>query len=231
MKHLILSFAVWMAAVTPALAANGIREEPVRFKAGTEGTTVKGRLKGWEGVDYLVGARAGQRMTVTLHTDNPQNHFNVLPPGNKDESIFNGSADGNRFEGSLTGSGDYRIRVSLMRAAARRDEKANYRLDIRIAGGKHASSAAPAGDFADGLSGGPDFWEVKGVPRGGTLNLRAAPSVHERVVDEIGNGTVMRNLGCRMIGGQRWCQIARPENARARGWVAGRYLREASDQP
>ncbi|WP_295451816.1 SH3 domain-containing protein [uncultured Thiodictyon sp.] len=90
---------------------------------------------------------------------------------------------------------------------------------------------AQAGDFADGLAGGPDFWEVTGVARGDTLNLRAGPSPKGRVVAELANGTVMRNLGCKMARGQRWCQIARPNDARAKGWVAGRYLREATHQP
>jgi hypothetical protein len=41
----------------------------------------------------------------------------------------------------------------------------------------------------------------------------------------------MRNLGCRMSGEQRWCQVARPEDPGTKGWVAGRYLRESSYQP
>jgi uncharacterized protein YgiM (DUF1202 family) len=86
-------------------------------------------------------------------------------------------------------------------------------------------------DFADGLAGGPDFWEVAGVTAGDTLNLRAGPSAHERVLGELGNGSILRNLGCKMADGQRWCRVARPEDTRSEGWVAGRYLRESSYQP
>ena len=225
MQKIVLLILAWIMVAAPVLAADGLREQRVHFKAGAAGTTVKGRLDGREGVDYLLGANAGQHMTVTLHTDNPQAYFNVLPPGS-DQALFVGSSAGNRFDDTLSASGDYRIRVYLMRAAARRNESANYRLDIRIEG-----ASAPAGDFADSLSGGPDFWEVTGVARGDTLNLRASPSAQARVVDTLDNGVVMRNLGCKLVNGQRWCQVARPEVARTKGWVAGRYLRESTYQP
>lgn len=225
MQKLGLLLLVWITVAAPVLAADGLREQRVHFKAGAAGTTLKGRLEGRDGVDYVLGAGAGQHMTVTLHADNPQAYFNILPPGS-DQALFIGSTSGNRFDEVLSASGDYRIRVYLMRAAARRDESTHYRLDIRIDG-----PAAPAGDFADSLSGGPDFWEVTGVARGDTLNLRAGPSAQARVVDTLGNGVVMRNLGCKLVKGQRWCQVARPEVARTKGWVAGRYLREATHQP
>jgi hypothetical protein len=37
-----------------------------------------------------------------------------------------------QFEGVLPASGDYKLRVYLMRSAARRDEIANYRLEMII---------------------------------------------------------------------------------------------------
>jgi hypothetical protein len=231
MRPLSLCLSLCLTFALPALAADGIREERMHFKAGTSGTTVKGRLSGQEDIDYLLGAKAGQQMTVELHTDNPQNYFNILPPGSSDEALFVGSSSGNRFEGTLPDSGDYRVRVYLMRAAARRDESANYRVDIHIGSTHLPAATAPAGDFADGLSGGLDFWEVQGVPPGDSLHLRAGPSTHDRVVGELGNGSILRNLGCRMSGEQRWCHVARPEDSTSKGWVAGRYLRESSYQP
>ncbi|MGB8146136.1 MAG: SH3 domain-containing protein [Chromatiaceae bacterium] len=98
-------------------------------------------------------------------------------------------------------------------------------------GGSGAAYQAHQPDYADGLAGGPDFWEVVGVPAGDTLNLRSGPSAHDRVVGEIGNGSVMRNLGCKMAGGQRWCRVGWPKDSGSQGWVAGRYLRESSYQP
>ena len=136
MKQLGLFLFIYLAAAMPALAGENIREERVHFQAGTSGTTVKGHLRGRNDIDYVLGAKAGQHMTVELHTDNRQNYFNILPPGSSDEAIFIGSSSGNRFDGTLPVNGDYRIRVYLMRAAARRDEQAHYSLNIHI-GGEH----------------------------------------------------------------------------------------------
>ena len=44
------------------------------------------------------------------------------------------STSGNEFEGTLPKSGDYKIRVYMMRNAARRDETANYRLKMIVTG-------------------------------------------------------------------------------------------------
>ncbi len=47
-------------------------------------------------------------------------------------SVVFGSSSGNQFEGALSTSGGYKVRVYLMRSAARRDEIANYRLEMII---------------------------------------------------------------------------------------------------
>ena len=229
MKPKALLLIVCLAAAMPALAGADIRQERVHFKAGTSGTTIKGHIAGRDDVDYLLGAKAGQPMTDELHADNPQAYFNVLPPGSE-EAIFVGSISGNRFEGTLPASGDDRVRVYLMRAAARRDEQTHFSLKVQIGAGHAEEPHTKTPDFADGLAGGPDFWEVSGVPAGDTLNLCSGPSTHDSVVGEIGNGSVMRNLGCKMVSGQRWCRVARPEDPSSKGWVAGRYLRESSYQ-
>jgi hypothetical protein len=114
-------------------AASGIREVPVQFKTGETGATLKGKLKGYETLDYTLGARAGQSMVVLLKTSNASAYFNVLPPGSE-TALFVGSTSGERFEGTLPADGTYRIRVYLMRSAARRGEKASYTLDVGVSG-------------------------------------------------------------------------------------------------
>jgi hypothetical protein len=176
-------------------------------------------------VDYLLPASAGQTMTVVLETNNTSNYFNVLAPG-LIEAIFIGSTSGNRFEGSLPASGEYQVRVYLMRNAARRDESASFSLKIGI-GANDAAAPTRDPDFADGLSGGPDFWEVSGLSKGSALNVRSGPSTNDPVIMQFTIGTVLRNLGCAMSGDQRWCEVALPDNPDTHGWVAGRYLRES----
>jgi hypothetical protein len=118
----------------PVAAQDSVRTERIQFKSGASSTSVKGRIKGYEVVDYLVGARQGQSMKASLATKNTSTYFNILPPGSKDEAIFNGSISENQFEGPLPATGDYRLRVYMMRSAARRNEVADYQLEVIISG-------------------------------------------------------------------------------------------------
>ena len=103
----------------------------VRFKPGAESARYNGSIQGYDDDTYIIDARRGQEMTVNLRTSNPQAYFNILPPGS-DVAIYNGSIEGNRYTGVLPRSGKYRIVVYMMRAAARRDEVADYRLSVAI---------------------------------------------------------------------------------------------------
>ncbi|HQR12377.1 MAG TPA: hypothetical protein PLW68_13715 [Casimicrobiaceae bacterium] len=131
------------------VAASGIETRPVHFAKGASSATFKGTLKGDQTIDYTLRARAGQTMTVTMKTSNNANYFNVLPPGSKDVAIFVGSTGGNEWTGTLEADGDYAIRVYLMRSAARRNEVANYTLNVAVTGSDTAVPAlgkAPASD-------------------------------------------------------------------------------------
>ena len=44
----------------------------------------------------------------------------------------------------------------------------------------------------------------------------------------LANGDSVRLLGCQNVGNSRWCEIEMMTDMRERGWVAGRYLREAA---
>ncbi|MFN3938031.1 MAG: SH3 domain-containing protein [Gemmobacter sp.] len=87
----------------------------------------------------------------------------------------------------------------------------------------------PAGD--DNLDGGPDFWAVRGLPPGDRLNVRRDPSPRSPALATLREGEVVRNLGCRMSGGARWCRIRSTTGMDVTGWVAGRYLVEAAGRP
>lgn len=152
---------------TAILAQDDIRKERVQFRKGETGTTIKGRIKGREIVDYQLGARAGQRMTVELDTDNTGNYFNILAPGETDVAFFIGSNEGNRYAGDLPESGDYTIRVYLVRSAARRNETAHYSLDVAIAAAGSSSEAnRPYGSQGevDALVPGTNFHATGEIP-------------------------------------------------------------------
>ena len=122
------------ALVHPAHAAPvAPRTERVQFAKGSAAATIKGRIKGDATIDYRVRAGAGQTLTVALQGSNPQNYFNVLPPGAKDVAMFVGQ-DGGGYKGVLPTDGDYTVRVYLMRPAARRNETSDYTLAIGVTG-------------------------------------------------------------------------------------------------
>lgn len=142
-----------LAVVAALLVASGsawagIETRPIRFARGASSATVEGSLTGDQTVDYTLGAKAGQTMTVRLETSSTGNYFNVLPPGSHDEAVFIGSVDGNEWTGTPEANGDYTIRVYLMRSAARRQESARYTLTTSITGSPTAQGlgAAPRGD-------------------------------------------------------------------------------------
>lgn len=128
----LLAFLLLISA--PIAHADGIKTEAVQFAKGSTSATIKGSLKGDQTIDYTLRARAGQTMNVTLATKHGANYFNVLPPGSNDEAIFVGSSDGNEWTGTLPTDGEYKVRVYLMRSAARRNETAFYTLIVGITG-------------------------------------------------------------------------------------------------
>lgn len=125
---------LWVAV---AGAADWVKTQNVRFAAGKSEATIKGSIQGYEVVDYTLRAKAGQQMQVMLSTRHGANYFNVLPPGSE-AALFVGSSSGKDWQGVLPDDGEYRVRVYLMRSAARRNEKASYELRVGIAAGGDA---------------------------------------------------------------------------------------------
>jgi heat shock protein HslJ len=108
--------------------------KPVKFAPGTTSTVIKGRITGYNYVDYQLRAAAGQTMTVSLKGSNGANYINVLPPDSADVAMFNGQHADNRFTGLLPTDGIYSLRVYLMRSAARRNESSDFTLSVAITG-------------------------------------------------------------------------------------------------
>lgn len=142
-KPLMLA-AASLCVVAPAIAQSPTRSERVQFPRGTASQVVRGTIRGYSTVDYIIGARAGQTMRVNMRTGNASAYFNVIAPGAQ-SAMFIGSNGGNSFSGRLPQTGDYRIRVYLMRNAARRGESATYSLDIGVSGQMGGGPGGPGG--------------------------------------------------------------------------------------
>jgi len=220
----ILLAAHFVMALEPnAFAMPHRRVERVEFEGGR--AVLKGRVKGYETVNYLFRAGAGESLEVSLKTGRPSIYFNLLAPGEQETAFFTGSVSSATFQGVAPTSGEYTARVYLMRNDARRQSVAHYVLTIAL--GEKSQTKENGPDYADGLTGGPDFWEVYGVAAGDALNIRKAPKSDGALVAHVANGAVLRNLGCKNTRGQRWCRISRADAPAVGGWVNGRYLRES----
>ncbi len=152
----------WLVIATlGAHATDDIRKETVQFKQGASQATIQARIKGWETVDYVLRAGAGQTLSVALKKTNPQNYFNVLAPG-ADGAMFVGQS-GENFKGVLPTDGDYTIRVYLMRPAARRNESSDYTLTVGVTG----KALAPVAASQDAL--------IPGTPFHASTTITCAP--------------------------------------------------------
>ena len=109
-----------------------IKKVRVQFDSGASSKTVEGSITGRETVDYMLNVKEGQFMNISMATQNSSAYFNIMEPGEEYEAVYNGSINGNQYEGTAAKSGDYTIRVYMMRNAARRGETAEYRLEMIV---------------------------------------------------------------------------------------------------
>ena len=161
----VAAIAAWaFFLLSGAHAADGLRQQTVQFPKGTAATSLTDKIRGNEGVDYLVRASAGQTLTVSFKPSNRMAYFNVLPPGS-DEALFVGSsaADGSLFTTQLPRDGVYIIRTYLIRAAARRNETARYTLGVSVTGAAREVAATASSQASVAASPFEQSLELLGV--------------------------------------------------------------------
>ena len=146
MKLILLLIGLSFVLMPGNSFSDDARNETVKFAPNTSSTTIEDSIIGYKTVNYMLDAKAGQLMTVDLKTDNTATYFNVFVPGKGpgDAAMFIGSLNGSRYEGELPADGTYTVQVYMMRSAARRNETANYTLDIGIEAA-HKSQKSTAG--------------------------------------------------------------------------------------
>lgn len=126
---------------------NETQTRTLRFAKGSTSASVKGVLQGRRGIDYKLAARAGQTMRVTLQSPSASVAFNVLPPGSNDVALP-GAIGQRGWSDALPADGNYTIRTYLVRAAARRNERAAFALTVAIdRRASDASARASQGRF------------------------------------------------------------------------------------
>jgi len=199
--------------MTPGTLAQQPTQQEINLPALGHYAVVAGAIEGSDIIDYQVSGKRGQILSVDLNARPGSAYFNILPDSSE-TALFIGATEGEVADVSLPGPGDYRIRVYQMRSAARRGERSEFSLGVSL--------GAP--EYADGLSGGPDYWQVN-LEQGRGLNLRGGPSTRYASVGLLRAGTPLENRGCRMTGSERWCNI-RAAGSGVTGWAAGQYLIE-----
>jgi hypothetical protein len=188
------------------------RQERVAFAKGASSATIKGQIKGDADVDYLVRAAAGQTLSVSLKALNSGNYFNVLPPGSADVAMHV-AQDGQPYTGILPADGDYKIRVYLVRASARRNEASAFTLTIGVTG----SALAP-------LPGSQDA-KIPGTPFHARGPVRCLPMPYGDAKPEQCDGFVIR----RGVDGTATVEIRSKTVTRRILFVKGKPV--ASDAP
>ena len=112
MKRLFILSAFAACINFFAQDASAQMKSRVRFARGTHSATVTATVKG-----YIVGSGAGQTMTVSVKGTNSSTILTVFAP---DGSNVDGAAETDQYSGELASSGDYVVRVGMMRSGARR---------------------------------------------------------------------------------------------------------------
>jgi hypothetical protein len=83
-------------------------EQRIRFARGKHSATLRGRVSREKAMLYIVGAKAGQSMTVTLGGD-AKTRFDLSGP--KDTSGQTMASGETEWSGTLPADGDYKIFV------------------------------------------------------------------------------------------------------------------------
>lgn len=116
------------------VSANSPRAQDVRFAQGSNSITLKGRVTGYQSVDYRLDACAGQSLSLQISSQGSATYFNVLPPKSNNVAMFIGGYAGNPYSGILPLDGTYTVRLYLNRAAARRNASGSFTLTAILKG-------------------------------------------------------------------------------------------------
>lgn len=166
LKNILRRSTPYFWAIALALSFNTARaaEESLEvpaFKPGKQHRQIKARIKGRETVDYIFQAGQNQKLSVVLKSGHRALYFNLLTQGNAEALFFGpGAIDPGHLDMPLPETGEYRIRLYLMRSAARRNETATYTLSIQLSGEAHQETPAPTG-FPTRLEQNPQPFDAK----------------------------------------------------------------------
>lgn len=128
-KILAIGFLVFGILFTANAETKGQTVKRVQFAKGATSAIVKGTITGYKYIDYKVGIRAGQVLSLDLSPQNKAELVIFMPDG--DNMPDAAGIGGGTMQ--IDESGDYKVRVLMPRSAARRKvAAANFTLKIEI---------------------------------------------------------------------------------------------------
>lgn len=133
MKKAVAAALLAMMMAASVQAADKVTTVPVHFAKGAHSAKVDGTFSGYDSINYTLGAKEGQTMTVAIAGSNNAN-FNVFAPGDKpgQATALGSGYVGSQWQGTLPKSGKYLIQVFQMRATARNGAKVPHSLSVGI---------------------------------------------------------------------------------------------------
>lgn len=137
MKTKLLAATVLGALVMSVIPGFAQEHQSKRLTIPAGKTTVSttGSITGFQDIDYMIDAKAGQTMTVTLKSNKTSNYFLVFGPMDAQTAIYNSDAGSQTWTKTLDQTGNYTVRVYLYRNAARNNVKANFTLTVAVKNG------------------------------------------------------------------------------------------------
>jgi hypothetical protein len=124
---LFLSCLLLTARAIEAQCGGKAEPSRVEFKRGTHSSTLKGRLRGDEQAEYVLGAQVGQNVTINVvAVPAAAIAFEMLTPNGE---AFKLQSSGTTWSGVLPETGDYMLYV---RIAGTKTRRANYTLTLSI---------------------------------------------------------------------------------------------------
>lgn len=116
------------APATPAANAAGCGQL-IQFAAGDNDTTVEAQVQGYESCSFRMQGQAGQKIKVELEGSSYLTAL-LFAPSNDGTSL---QPPGDRIEATLPASGEYELRVGLVRAEARRNTSpVPFKLEVEL---------------------------------------------------------------------------------------------------
>jgi|SRR5579859_2964559 len=120
---------VLLFVVVALTGLNSTASERIHFAGDSHSTTLTAAVG--DGRDYLLSAKAGQALTVTI--ESPAGvYFNVLPPGSHDAIVDSSATGETSWTGQLSRDGDYTIQVYRGRSAAQQSKNPSFTITLAV---------------------------------------------------------------------------------------------------